>query len=151
MFGFFKKRREMKKLELAATNGAISALLSASSILRNQVSSIGDDVIKIHPYIHSVFARGYIYGFIEASIVKSGVKYLDDMHLSILVMLGHAYFFDKDPIKAQGYWAETQDLLERQKDADCLRAKDLGAIEYKSMITAQDMPESLAGGYFSQR
>ena len=151
MFKWFKNKRDLKQLLAVASLAEQSLLSSSAGILRAQLEAIGNDLLKLHHYVHGDFARGYMDGFLSAAIEANGFEVDDEMHLLVFKMIGYSFFFSGDADKSKVFAAETLELLTHYVSADVVVGRNLGISEYKVLLESQSHPAGLYNGYAAQR
>ena len=142
MFRWFFNRRAQNKLSRQASHSQHQALLDASTMLRTQLLGTDRRNLEKNPAFNNSFSRGYVFGFLGASLHNAGLE-SESMSGSLnLSKLGHAYLFNGNALLA-GKFATRSLALLLDKDEAFSQGAELGFDEFMSSVYKGIMAQGL--------
>lgn len=153
MFGWLKERRE-KKLILASATGMNHDVIALSGyFLRQQLQPLSDEAVKTSGYLDTNFARGYMDGFLSASVEFTDEVISSPTQHTILTLIGYNTVFSGDMKKAKLFAVRSLEIFTVENEPEYFFGRKTGADEFSALQLNKIQPDGLSAGlalYMSQ-
>lgn len=145
MFGWLKERRERKMILSSATGDKHDAIALSGYFLRLQLKPLSDEAVKTTGYLDTNFARGYIDGFISATVDLDEVV-VSPAHHMMLTLIGYDRVFSGDMKKAIIFAARSREIFTAENEPEYIFGRKTGANEFNALRLSQTEPDGLSAG-----
>ena len=146
MFGWLKERRERKMILSSATGDYHDAIALSGYFLRLQLKPLSDEEVRGTLYLDTNFARGYIDGFISATVDLADEVVINPTRHMMLTLIGYDRIFSGDMKKAIIFAARSREIFTAENEPEYIFGRKTGADEFNALRLSQTEPDGLSAG-----